>query len=450
MIIYAHTITSRLRYIADVLGKEIGGDNFFQLTDDIDVYRNSNEPKLNYSDEIIDSDVCWLSPHSLLSEQGIKRVEINCFNVDNYKAFFQTEGDFAFDIFAASFYLLSRYEEYLPHKKDIYGRYAHENSLAFREGFLQLPLINIWAKAFRSQLEAKFPGYVFNKPEPRIPFLATYDIDQAYSYKHKPIWKNAIGFLRSLAKGKVHSVKERWDVLTGKENDPFDAYRWMDQLNKKYNLATFYFFIVANAAGKYDKNISPAKKGMQDIIRQHANQYHTGIHPSWQSGDDISLIEKERRTLEKITGTKITDSRQHYIRFTLPQTFRHLITAGIKNDFSMGYGSINGFRASVASSFYWFDLEKNETTSLLLYPFCYMDANSFYEQQYSPQQAFDEMKHYYNAVTAVNGTMVSIWHNNFLGSDKLYAGWKEAYEKFIAEILNQTPSASGSTAAGVL
>ena len=71
-------------------------------------------------------------------------------------------------------------------------------------------------------------------------------------------------------------------------------------------------------------------------------------------------------------------SRQHFIRFTLPDTYRQLINAGIKEEFSMGYGSVNGFRASVALPFYWFDLEKNEATSLLVYLFCFMDANSFF------------------------------------------------------------------------
>ena len=448
MLLFTEHITPRLKYISDFLGKELLG-NAFELTTAKQVVQNAQAPYINYSKESISGNEFRIEPHSLLFESDIKVQQITCFTHHESKAFFPSNGDFGFDIFAASFYLLSRYEEYLPHKKDMYGRYAHENSLAYTEGFLHLPLINIWVSYFRKQLQAKFPGHAFNEPEPKISFLATYDIDQAYSYKNKPFWKNASGFLRSLVKGNLSAAKERWNVLMGKEKDPFDAYHWMDRLNSKFNLKTFYFFIVAARPGKYDKNISPAKKDMKDIIRNHADQYHTGIHPSWQSGDEVTLLQKEKQTLEAIAGKKIIDSRQHYIRFTLPQTFRYLINAGIKNDFSMGYGSINGFRASVASSFYWFDLEKNETTSLLLYPFCYMDANSYYEQRYSPQQALDEMKHYYNAVTSVNGTMVSIWHNNFLGTDSLYAGWKEVYEKFVAEVFNQTPSGSGSAAADV-
>jgi hypothetical protein len=61
-----------------------------------------------------------------------------------------------------------------------------------------------------------------------------------------------------------------------------------------------------------------------------------------------------------------------------------------------------------------------------------MDANSFYEQKFSDQQAIDELKHYYDAVRSVNGTMITIWHNNFLGTAKMFAGWREVLEKFVS------------------
>ena len=143
---------------------------------------------------------------------------------------------------------------------------------------------------------------------------------------------------------------------------------------------------------------------------------------------------KEKEKLEQITGGKILSSRQHYIRLTLPETYRFLIEAGIENDFSMGYGSINGFRASVTSAFFWYDLEKELTTQLRLFPFCFMDANSFYEQQMSAQEAYEEMNRYAEIIKTVNGTMISIWHNSFLGNSPIYRGWKEAYEKFISGI----------------
>jgi len=227
-------------------------------------------------------------------------------------------------------------------------------------------------------------------------------------------------------------MTERWRVVFGKHRDPFDSFDWMDQLHQQFDLRPIYFFLISNKTGKYDKNISPSKRSMKHLIQEHSDRYSIGIHPSWQSGDDPGKLKLEILKLGQIVGKQISSSRQHYIRFALPQTYRQLIELGIDSDFSMGYGSINGFRASVTSPFFWYDLEKEEQTKLLLYPFCFMEANSFYEQKYSTQKAFEELKHYFDIVRSVNGTLITIWHNSFLGKAKKFKGWREIYEQFIS------------------
>ncbi|MFC0774568.1 polysaccharide deacetylase family protein [Terrimonas alba] len=416
--------------MADFFGKEIIGKPF-ELTTDKDFYAGSNVPKINYSPERKSTDEVWLQPHSLLFESGISDQALKIFEVNGNKAFFRTGGELSFDIFAASFYLLSRYEEYLPHQKDMYDRYAHENSLAFREGFLDKPLVNLWIRSFKETLKQKFPSLILHYSA--FTFLPTYDIDIAWSYKCKG-WRRSLGGLvQSLIKRNWKQAKERIAVLRGKVKDPFDTYDWLHRLHEENRVKPYYFFLVAEKNGRYDKNILPQQKALQTLIGDHIIRYPVGIHPSWRSGDEHELLEKEMNTLSNFTGNKILSSRQHYIRFTLPGTFRRLIDNGIQFDFSMGYGSINGFRASAATPFYWYDLEKEQTTNLMLFPFCFMEANSFYEQKYSAQQALDEMRYYYNVVRSVNGTFIMIWHNHFLGTDKLFTGWKEVYEQFIKE-----------------
>lgn len=433
MIVYANKITSRLKYITDFIGNEIIGQPF-HVIDDVEAFKLTEGPKINYSENRIGADELWIINHNLLFEEGSRDQHISCFNNGENKAFFRSEGEFPFDIFAASFYLLSRYEEYLPHKKDNYGRYAHENSLAYKEEFLHLPLINIWLEDLKMILKSKFPS--LNLFQSQFIFQPTYDIDEAFAYRHKPIVKNIGGAIQSLLNGQSQNLSQRFKVLLGKEQDPYNAFDWMDQLHRKFNLDPVYFFHVAIEKGLYDKNISPFVPAMQKLISEHATKYNVGIHPSWKTGDDESFYEKEIEVLEKLSERKITKSRQHYIRFQLPQTFRKLISLGIKEDYSMGYGSINGFRASVATSFYWYDLEKEEKTNLLLHPFCFMEANSFFEQQYLPQRAYEEMMHYYNVIRAVNGKMISIWHNSFLGTYPFFQGWKDIYESFIKTISN--------------
>ena len=397
----------------------------YELTIDSDVFNNYTGAKLNYSDSKISADEFYIKNHTLLFDHGIQSQIIDCFTIGNNKAFFEAaDSHFPFDIFAASFYLMSRYEEYLPHEKDMYGRYAYENSLAYREGFLNLPLINFWIKDFAVKLKTKFS--TFNFQLSTFNFQPTYDIDIAYSYKHKGLLRNAGGFFKDPS-------AERIQVLAGIINDPFDCYAWLNNLHQQYNLQPIYFFLVAENNGIYDKNILPEKKAMWKLVMQHAKKYTVGLHPSWQSGDDRSLLKKEKQLLEEMSEHVISKSRQHYIRFNLPEVYQSLITTGITNDYSMGYGSINGFRASIASSFFWYDLEKEIQAPLRIHPFCFMDANSYYEQKQNPQQTLAELILYLSVCKEVGGTLISIWHNNFLGTAKEFEGWKDIYEQFIAQ-----------------
>jgi len=431
VIVYANKITPRLQYVTDFIGKQITGEPL-QLTTDTFFFNDYNGPKINYGYEAISNDELLVINYPLLFENTIKKQKIDCFKVNDFTAFYRSEGDYPFDIFSAVFYLLSRYEEYLPYEKDEYGRYAHENSVAYKQGFLNIPLVNIWIEDFKKTLKKKFP--VLNFKPSTFSFQPTYDIDEAYAFKHKSLAKTIGGIARSAVGGQWSLIKERVKVIQDKSDDPYAVYDWMDKLHEESNLKPLYFFHVAVEKGKYDKNILPSHPAMQQVIKQHAEKYPIGIHPSWASGDDESLLKKEIEMLASTTGKKIILSRQHYIRFTLPHTFRRLIAAGITDDHSMGYGSINGFRASVASSFYWYDLKKEQQTNLLLHPFCFMEANSFFEQKYLPQRAYEEMMHYYNVVKAVNGTLITIWHNNFLGTYPLFSGWRDVYEEFIANV----------------
>ncbi|MEO7923688.1 MAG: polysaccharide deacetylase family protein [Chitinophagaceae bacterium] len=430
MLVYSSTISARLRYISDFIGQELTGKPFL-LTTDKQEFLEYPGAKINYSESRFGQEKIWLQPHDLLFESDVHQQKIACFEEEGQKIFFRTAGDLPFDIFAASFYLLSRYEEYLPHEKDMYGRYAHENSLAFREIFLNIPLINTWLQWLSAKLPQQFPSFAIHHSP--FTFLPTYDIDEAFSYKHKSWWRSTGGLIKDILKGNQENNSLRRKVTRGKLSDPFDSYKWMDALHEQYKLSPSYFFLLAGKTGKYDRNILPGEPALRQLVKEHAAKYETGVHPSWQSGDKPSLIREEIATLSSIAGKAVHASRQHFIRFNLPQTFRQLIEAGITDEYSMGYGSINGFRASVASPFYWYDLEKDAPTQLRLWPFCYMDANSFFEQKFSPLEALEEMRHYYKVVKKVNGTFISIWHNTFLGTDGLFAGWKDIYERFIQE-----------------
>jgi hypothetical protein len=431
--IYSDRDTPRWKYISTVLLQEICGIEV-EHTTSREKYLASGANRINYSHTRITDDELFIHAVDLLFENGIRDQQITISTIQETPVFFLTsQSDFPFDIFAASFYLITRYEEYLPYQKDGYGRYDHTQSLAFRNGFLNKPLVNIWLNDFRKLLVKKFPSLVI--PVAVFRFLPSYDIDVAYAYLGRDLRRTLMGAARSLLQGSPGEIFERFKVINRKKKDPYDVYEWLDALHLKYRLRPFYFFLLSGKQEGYDKNIDPRNEEFKELISYHALGYPIGIHPSWQSGDEAGLFISEKQCLESITGNKIICSRQHYIRLSIPGTYRLLIKNGIESDFSMGYGSINGFRASVSSPYSWYDLELDKATSLRIYPFCFMDANAFFEQKYTPAQAFEEIKYFHDVIKKENGTMITIWHNTFFSDEPMYKGWKEVYEIFLNDVV---------------
>lgn len=423
LLIYASPVTPRVSYMVDILfsGRAL-------LTDSKEKMLTYEGAKINYSPEKFTDTAFWIVPHGLLSNVGITAQVLDCFEWEGLPVFFRTGGDIPFDIFSASFYLLSRYEEYLPYEPDKYGRYAHTNSIAYKEGFLQLPLVNIWMQAF-DQHSKLIPS--LTKQHSTFVFTPTYDIDIAYAYRYQPLWKNVLGFYRDLLLGKTEQVIERGNVYSGRKNDPFDTYDWLDALHEKYALHPVYFFLTVIKRGVHDKNLSANARSLQRLYKRIAEKYVTGLHPSWQSGTDEGLLLKEKQILQKIIKKPVVLSRNHYLRFTVPHTYRRLMAAGITDDYSMAYGTINGFRASYALPFYWYDLKKESVTELVIHPFCFMEANSFFEQGYSAQEAGEEMQYYHDIVKKVNGELITLFHNHFLTEQPQWVEWRNMYEKFL-------------------
>ncbi len=148
MLIFSHTISPRLKYTVNFLAQYF--KTTIGITTHADEFATTAGIRINYSNEQITEAEIRIKPVSLLFQKVISDVRIKCFqHQNNYNAFFATEGKTGFDLFAAIFFLLSRYEEYQPHAKDIYGRYVHQNSLAYQRGLLHLPLLNIWLEDFR-------------------------------------------------------------------------------------------------------------------------------------------------------------------------------------------------------------------------------------------------------------------------------------------------------------
>lgn len=432
--IYSSSITNRLQYTLDVVLKQLLGLDF-QLISDFDFFQQDSGPKINYGGKIISESEVFIPASNLLFETDIKEQNIQIFHTGSLPAFYEIKdkkADLPFDFFAMTFYLISRYEEYLPHSKDDFGRYTTKQSLAYKNNFLQLPLVNLWTQKLAKIIVAKFPNVEIN--EPKYSFIPSYDIDHAWAYLHKGFLRMMGSAAKDLVNFDLNNLKRRLLVLFNMEKDPYFTFNYLGDLRRKFDLKPIYFFLLANW-GKYDTNNSVRDVSFRNLIKEISQIYPVGIHPSFGSNSESELIKIEKERLEKITDSSISKSRQHFLILNFPKTYRRLIKNGITEDYSMGYASDIGFRASIAVPFFWFDLENNCPTKLKIYPFQIMDVTLNQYLKLSPENALNAVLPIIQNCKKVNGTLITLWHNSSVIEEKNWVGWRAVYEQIIEEAI---------------
>lgn len=437
LIFVADHQSPRLNYILDeILHKRLAIK--YAITDNVDYFRHSQMSKINYSDTLMED--CLNIPAALLLyEENIKKQSIHVKPNNHYQyTFFDITIDTSkfieapkqiipFDVFAASFYLLSRYEEYVLETFDIHNRFKAEHSLAYQNNFLQLPLVDHWANELGKTINHYFKHIQFQNNTYKA--IHTFDVDFAYKYKGlstTQFYKKALGNLFRF------DFAELQTQFSKDKPDAYDTYQLIYDSIAQYNFETIFFFLLAEVNTSYDKNLLPGSTIYEKLILTIKGKYNIGLHPSYYAGLGANSIAEEKQLLENIVHKSVEQTRFHFLKFRLPKSYTYLINAGFHRDYSMAYSTHIGFRASTCKPFHFFNLTENATTHLQVFSPCVMDVTLKNYLQLSPAEALEKINELQEKVKSVNGIFMSIWHNSNLIDSEGWAGWKDVWLKMVS------------------
>ncbi|MFZ1705010.1 MAG: polysaccharide deacetylase family protein [Saprospiraceae bacterium] len=430
-------LTPRLEYVVSFL---------FSNVYDVDIqfiqpeeYDSAQSGIIFYGVEVpvpIPSQFVFVPRHQIMLEKEIKKQNITIIQdmKSGFPYFFEGEHKndqkWPFDIFSMIFYLLSRYEEYLPHDKDEYGRYKASQSLAYRNQFLDIPLIDFWLQNFVSSFDWLKKECV--KKNQTFAINPTIDIDSVWAFAFKGVrqWK---GVIKDIFLGRFRNLKFRWESHHQPNLDPFFSFNYLENLFLDSGQHPLFFILYAKNPNEKDINHNRHHKEFNDWLVDFSQKHTVGIHPSFQSHQSLDDLVEEKTALEKRLGKKISMSRQHYILLNLPESYRRLISAGIQQDYSMGYPEKIGYRASTGYSFFWYDLEKEETTKLKIFPFQVMDVTLKKYMGYSPTSAIHKIKDMISLSKEVNSPIRLIWHNSSFFHGFGWKNWEKVLEFMLKE-----------------
>lgn len=443
VMVFVHgAVSGRLAYTLDlVLGRLLGCS--WKATSRLDEYLSFPYIRLNYSHQRHAEREVWLRPQGLLDEKNIRSdLPLHAGrNPAGLPYLFKDKGntgpDIDFDLLAAGFFMASRYEEYLPFEADGYGRFPAAASLAARAQWLHEPVVQQWADWLGRCMAKVFALPPF--PTPVFQRLLTYDIDIPWAYALRG-WRGWARASADLLGGKWAFSRQRLAAALGREPDPYDTFNYLDALHQRLSGPQPAYFMLMAPRGPFDPGAPPTHPRLKRLAARLAQRYAVGIHPSYRSNEPTGQLEREIRYLTQALERPITISRQHFLKLRFPHTYRRLLEAGIREDYSLAFADAPGFRAGLAIPFLWYDLERDHTTELLLIPTTFMDVTLRDYLKLGPEAAAAQIRSLRAGLQKYGGWQVSLWHNSSFSPLHGWAGWREVYEQEVAGPVYSSPT----------
>ena len=423
LLIYTPKTTHRITYTFKHICRRVLGIEV-KFTNVLEEFISYSGPKLSYGKKPLGNEL-FIQSYGLLNQQGFDSIDISVREWDDTKCFFLVGklSALPFDIFSASFYLLSRYEEYLPHVKDEKGRFLASESIAFKEGFLQSPVVDIWAFKFKELLERTFQNLIFSERKMTIHNLI--EASQPFAYSQKGFLRSLSGFVKDISKFQIKKLFRRIGVVLGIKEDPFNTFDWIINTTKESKIKLTIFFILGEAIN-FIEGTNYRRKKFKLIIKTVSDYKKVGLIFSKDALHSFEILKKEKNQIEKINNRDLFSSMNTQYMLSLPDNFRNLVELEVQKDFSLVYENQYGFRASSCTPFLFYDLDYEIVSPLLIHPIALTTEAFKGKKEHEIIAVIEEL---IKSVKKVNGTFSMVFNNRNFASDKENKVWQHLFKR---------------------
>ena len=351
--------------------------------------------------------------------------------------FAQTEENtvLGIDIFASSFFMLTRWEEVVINKKDSHQRFYHQQAYAYQQNFLHRPVVNEYAELLRRLLLQL--GYKGGFKKQEFQLIPTHDVDHIRYWKSEHQMKRQVGgdvLKRYNPLLALKTYKEYHKVAKGIMKDPYDTFDFLMTKSEEAGLQSRFYFI---AGGKTDHegNYDIRSKESKNLIQQIKERRHIiGIHPSYDSYLDVEMLKNEKQILEEVAEQEINEGRQHYLRFAVPETWQNWEDAGLKVDSSMNYAGYEGYRCGTGNEFPVFNVKTRKELKLHERPLILMDTNPI-THHFSPSyKNYDGVSSYFIEQSRLFAMPLTVLFHNSVFSMYQKHGLENAYKNIFSKL----------------
>ena len=267
--------------------------------------------------------------------------------------------DLGYDALGLIFLLLTRLEERGHSARDRYGRFPRAAALAVRRTGEAGPLADAAAHDVAVAL--------FGRPDP--PLATTYaahithDVDRLRGYHrlHEPL-RQAAGDV--LKRGRALAALKRL-ADSYASGEPWRSARAIMAASEFRKLKSRFYFM---GPSRHSMD-SPYAATMPRLLRAlgdeiEARGHVVGFHPGFETPSDPHAWQAQHAGLERALGQKVTEGRQHVLRYAAEDTPDIWNDAGMALDATLAWPEASGFRNGTCRRHAAYSLRRRRTLAL--------------------------------------------------------------------------------------
>jgi hypothetical protein len=353
----------------------------------------------------------------------------------------------AIDVIGSAFFMLTRYEEVAVGARDAYGRFPVSSSVADREGFVGVPIVDAYVELMWTALRRLWPRLERRRRSFRL--ALTHDVDDPLA----SLGRTAPRLARQLA---ADALVRRDLALTARRVrswaamrrgdhrlDPYNTFDFLMTVSERHGVASAFYFLATEEASTRNGPYTLEHPWVRALIaRIHRRGHEIGYHAGFDTYRDAERTGEEfRRLRTAATELGVSQShwggRQHYLRWENPSTWANWEQAGLDYDSTVGFADRIGFRLGTCHEFPTFHVRERRRLRLRERPLIVMDRTLFDYMELTAQDARQAVLEVARECRRAAGTLTVLWHNSTLPT----AAQRRWYEA-LAQALAQASSSS--------
>lgn len=326
------------------------------------------------------------------------------------------------DLFGSVFFMLTRWEEMVHQVRDSHDRFPGRESLAFRRGFLNRPVVNEYVEMLWNMMVRL--GYRGERKSRAFSLVLTHDVDHLDYPSTGRILLGDLLKYRSVHLARRHLLRA---LQTG--SNPFDYFDFLMTRSEKLGLQSRFYFLASRSRLPFDCRYYLDQKRFRDLVVRIGRREHLiGFHPGYYTYNDEARWHAEKSLLEQTLGWSVTEGRQHYLRFHIPQTFMIWENQGMETDSSLGYVDLEGFRCGTGDTFPVFDCQGRRQLRLRERPLIIMDGTLKKFRNYDHETMVECFRVYLQLARKYKMMLTLLFHNSLYGE---WEGYDEVYGRML-------------------